>query len=107
MLTQREQARGKVMRAIALAIGVLAVLMLGYDRWRARSIETEEASTPPPAYVLGESLRKHPQFSCEGKTRCSQMHSCDEVKFYLEHCPGVEIDGDHDGMPCEDRLCGH
>jgi hypothetical protein len=25
--------------------------------------------------------------------------------FYLKHCPGVEIDGDHDGIPCEQQLC--
>lgn len=46
-------------------------------------------------------------FRCEGKTRCSQMTSCDEAKFYLKNCPGVKIDGDHDGIPCEDQLCGH
>jgi hypothetical protein len=94
------------MRAIAFAICVLALIMVGYDRWRARSMEAEVASAPPTA-VLGESLRKHPRFACEGKTHCSQMHSCDEAKFYLDHCPDVEIDGDHDGVPCEDQLCGH
>src|SRR5690348_10567414 len=26
-------------------------------------------------------------FSCEGKTRCRQMTSCAEAKFYLDHCP--------------------
>jgi hypothetical protein len=73
---------------------------------RSRSVEIAEASDPP-AHVLGESLRQHPQFTCEGKTRCSQMHSCEEATFYLAHCPGVEIDGDHDGVPCENQLCGH
>jgi hypothetical protein len=94
------------MRSIAFAVAVLAVLMVGYDRWRARSIETEEANAPP-AFVLGESLRTHQQFVCEGKTRCSQMHSCEEATFYLNHCPNVAIDGDNDGVPCEDQLCGH
>ncbi|PSV99582.1 cold shock domain-containing protein [Photobacterium lipolyticum] len=44
-------------------------------------------------------------FSCQGKTHCSQMTSCDEARFYLAKCPDVQIDGDHDGVPCESQLC--
>ena len=47
------------------------------------------------------------QFRCEGKTRCSQMTSCEEAKFYLNHCPGSVTGGDGDGRPCEDQWCGH
>ncbi len=93
-------------RAIALGIDVLGVFMVDYDRRRDRSIEAEEPNVPPPAYVLGESLRRHAQFSCEGKTRCSQMNSCDEAEFHPDHCPGVEIYGDHAGIPCGGPLCG-
>lgn len=45
-------------------------------------------------------------FECEGKTRCSHMTSCHEAKFYLAHCPNVKIDGDRDGVPCEQQWCG-
>lgn len=44
-------------------------------------------------------------FSCEGKTYCSQMKSCDEAKFYLANCPNVQIDGNNDGEPCEMQWC--
>jgi cold shock CspA family protein len=44
-------------------------------------------------------------FSCEGKTHCSHMISCDEAKYYLAHCPNVKIDGNNDGEPCERQLC--
>jgi cold shock CspA family protein len=44
-------------------------------------------------------------FQCEGKQHCSQMHSCDEAKFYLANCPDVVIDGELDGIPCEQQLC--
>jgi excalibur calcium-binding domain-containing protein len=47
------------------------------------------------------------QFRCEGKVYCSQMVSCAEATFYLQHCPGVRIDGDGDGIPCESQWCGH
>ncbi len=46
-------------------------------------------------------------FSCQGKTYCSQMLSCEEAQFYLAYCPSVKIDGDRDGIPCESQLCGH
>jgi cold shock CspA family protein len=47
------------------------------------------------------------QFQCQGKKYCSEMTSCEEATFYLKNCPGVEIDGDGDGIPCESQWCGH
>lgn len=29
------------------------------------------------------------------------MNSCSEAKLFLKHCPGMEMDGDGDGIPCE------
>lgn len=46
-------------------------------------------------------------YQCSGKTRCTEMNSCDEAKFYLSNCPGTIADGDGDGIPCEDQWCGH
>jgi cold shock CspA family protein len=46
------------------------------------------------------------QFQCQGKRYCSEMTSCEEATFYLKNCPGVEIDGDGDDIPCESQLCG-
>ena len=44
-------------------------------------------------------------YKCEGKRYCSEM-TCEEARFYVKNCPDVEIDGDGDGKPCEDK-CGH
>lgn len=44
-------------------------------------------------------------FKCDGRTHCSQMTSCKEAKFFLNSCPGVQMDGDGDGIPCEQQLC--
>lgn len=44
-------------------------------------------------------------FTCQGKTTCGQMVSCAEATFYLRNCPNVEIDGDGDGVPCENQWC--
>jgi len=46
-----------------------------------------------------------PPFVCDGRTHCSQMTSCDEAKFFLRNCPGPEMDGDDDGIPCEKQWC--
>lgn len=46
-------------------------------------------------------------FECAGKTRCTEMSSCNEAMYYLKHCPGTIADGDGDGIPCEDQWCGH
>ncbi|MCW5213722.1 excalibur calcium-binding domain-containing protein [Desulfobulbus sp. TB] len=45
------------------------------------------------------------RFSCQGKKHCSEMTSCAEAKFYLQNCPGVKIDGNNDGVPCERQWC--
>jgi hypothetical protein len=41
------------------------------------------------------------KFKCDGRIYCSQMTSCEEAKFFLENCPGVKMDGNRDGVPCE------
>ncbi|MCP4341422.1 MAG: hypothetical protein GY799_21705 [Desulfobulbaceae bacterium] len=45
-------------------------------------------------------------YTCRGKTHCSQMTSCEEARFYLRNCPGTKIDGDGNGVPCEKQWCG-
>lgn len=45
-------------------------------------------------------------FRCDGRTHCSQMTSCSEAKYFLAHCPGVKMDGDRNGIPCEQQWCG-
>ena len=44
-------------------------------------------------------------FRCDGRQHCSQMTSCAEAKFFLASCPGVKMDGDRDGTPCEQQWC--
>ena len=46
------------------------------------------------------------QFACDGRIHCSQMTSCAEATYFLRNCPGVKMDGDNDGIPCEQQWCG-
>ncbi len=41
------------------------------------------------------------QFKCDGRQHCSQMRSRAEAEFFLKNCPNTKMDGDYDGIPCE------
>lgn len=41
------------------------------------------------------------QFTCDGRQHCSQMTSRAEAEFFIKHCPDTKMDGDNDGIPCE------
>ena len=54
------------------------------------------AAAPEPARLSAR---------CDGRKRCSQMRSCEEATWFLKNCPGMEMDGDGDGVPCERQWC--
>ena len=65
------------------------------------------ANTSEPATRIADTSKPvQPQYRCDGRTRCSQMTSCDEARFFLKNCPGTQMDGDNDGIPCEQQWCG-
>jgi cold shock CspA family protein len=71
-----------------------------YNKYAIKSSFSKEASSLPKQT---ESLKNN--YSCQGKVYCSEMTSCEEATFYLHNCPGTEIDGDGDGIPCERQWC--
>ncbi len=66
---------------------------------------TEPAGTPEK--IAPATRAATSRYQCDGRTYCSQMTSCAEAKFFLANCPGVKMDGDRDGIPCEEQWCGH
>ena len=67
-------------------------------------LATEAGRTQPVASSSAQqSASAIPNFACDGRTHCSQMTSYEEASFFLSHCPGVKMDGDHDGIPCEQQ----
>src|SRR3954463_4916175 len=59
-----------------------------------------------PVTVADRPAPAAERFHCDGREHCSQMSSCEEATYFLRHCPNVKMDGDRDGIPCEE-LCGH
>jgi len=47
------------------------------------------------------------KYTCDSRKYCNQMHSCEEAKFFIRHCPNTRMDGDMDGIPCERQWCNH
>ena len=68
---------------------------------RAQSANERPQVAAAPIPLPGES------FKCDGRIHCSQMTSCPEAKYFLSRCPGVKMDGDRDGIPCEEQWCTH
>lgn len=60
------------------------------------------ASSPAPQAKPSVNTSR---FRCDGRTYCSQMTSCEEATFFINNCPGTKMDGNGDGIPCEQQWC--
>ena len=63
------------------------------------------AAAPAPAPVAVAPVPPVLNARCDGRKRCTQMRSCEEATWFLKNCPGMEMDGDGDGVPCERQWC--
>lgn len=106
---------------LLIAVAALAWQYMDNPAWQERfggsrattqSISFEDKSEPsdqilpaaqPPAAATPAATQRAVQ--CDGRKYCSQMHSCEEAKAFLRSCPGMEMDGDGDGVPCEKQWC--
>lgn len=94
--------------AFASAIVGLALLLMlacvGYV-WYSNPNTTLSASLYKIVSAR-DALRPHPEFQCKPeKSSCSKMASCAEALFHQERCGVTGMDGDRDGIPCEQQWC--
>ncbi len=110
----RHQPRRASERSESSSFGARFVALLlmaslgwyGYTRYSQRSEAlraTPQSAMSPTQNTTTEVSQ--PAFQCDGRKHCSQMSSCSEAKLYLKSCPGMEMDGDGDGIPCEQQWC--
>ncbi|XCN71827.1 MAG: excalibur calcium-binding domain-containing protein [Candidatus Electrothrix aestuarii] len=84
--------------------GTLAVFgVYLFEEKRVHPVRTRIQAVAPAKTTVKKQEKS--KYTCKGKIYCSQMTSCEEAKFYLKHCPGTKMDGDHDGIPCEKQWC--
>ena len=95
-----------------IIIAILAAIgWQGYAKYQARhvaSTETQSAYSDNDAKFTQQTRAEShfsSAFKCDGRTYCSQMTSCEEATFFLRNCPGVKMDGNNDGIPCEKQWC--
>jgi len=95
------------MKKILLGIVLGALALSAWQRVNHPESMTETANVEQPASLTVETITSPPSFHCDGRTRCTEMTSCEEATFFLQNCPGVKMDGGGDGVPCERQWCGH
>ena len=94
-------------------IALVIVALLGWQGYKHFS-----AQPAPPAALVEQPAPVSPNipaaapapaatrsFKCDGRIYCSQMTSCEEATYFLRSCPGVKMDGNNDGVPCEQQWC--
>lgn len=106
--TKRRSASVSRRPLIASVLSLLLVVAVGayaYTQYRNAAHRRQLAESPPiPASEQAAQTIPGP-YRCDGRTHCSQMTSCSEAKFFLNNCPGTTMDGNNDGVPCEQQWC--
>ena len=104
-LTSRRAGRSSAFLA-AFALGAL-LLALAYVAWVHLSHPNSTVSASVYKILFArEALRWNPRFQCTPeKSSCSAMTSCAEAFFHQEKCGVSVMDGDRDGIPCEQQWC--
>lgn len=94
-----------------LGLLVLTASVAGVGAWSVKQFaayrhRSELASQPAaPTAITPEKGTTATSFRCDGRTHCSQMSSCAEAKWFINHCPGTKMDGNNDGIPCQEQWC--
>ena len=101
--SRRSESHGKGRWLLIVLLGGLAVA--GYQKYLAPDAAYSAPSHVFSSHFKTESPASVTRFQCDGRTQCSQMNSCEEAKYFLKHCPGTQMDGDGDGIPCEQQWC--
>ena len=111
--TVRRARSGSPLRTIALLLLAVTCLAYAYKRLaKPAGFPPATASEPmkpapalrPPAAMAAPPAERA-AYRCDGRTYCSQMTSCAEANYFLKNCPGVKMDGNHDGVPCQQQWC--
>jgi cold shock CspA family protein len=88
-------------------VGLIVLLVIGYVGYVRISNPNSTVSASVYKIIFArDALRSHPEFQCRPeKNSCSKMTSCAEALFHQERCGIANMDGDHDGIPCEQQWC--
>jgi hypothetical protein len=89
---------------LLLFVGVVLVVNRMRSRFSQPAMSARSSGTTPATrlrHLLPDRNDAAHRFRCDGRVYCSQMTSRAEAVYFIRHCPGTKMDGDHDGIPCE------
>jgi len=82
---------------------IILMALLVYGGW-----ELYQSQVSAPVIELNGDVTTQParsssssKYRCDGRQYCSQMNSRAEAVFFTRNCPNAKMDGDGDGVPCE------
>lgn len=108
-LPQGSRRSGSDARSTRPAGAVLAVLALvaiaayGYSSFISPALDARSVQATPDPRTAAPAPST--TFRCDGRRMCSQMRSCEEARYFHQHCPDTSMDGNNDGEPCERQWC--
>ncbi len=100
----KDNSTGFFGKLISVAL-VCALLWFGYSQYASRAATYASVLPAPPASLSSTKLPVPSDFKCDGRNMCSQMTSCREATLFTQNCPGMKMDGNGDGVPCEQQWC--
>ncbi len=86
---------------LSVPIMLLSKCVMPFSNNNDTSLSHNSEQAIPEASNFQGSTVNEPSYRCDGRTHCSQMNSYEEALFFLKNCPGTQMDGDGDGIPCE------
>lgn len=90
---------------IVTTLAIVLIAVFAYQRLNISpdSKPIQHMQTKPNITLSDKTISssRSTQFTCDGRQHCSQMTSRAEAEFFTLQCPNTKMDGDRDGIPCE------
>jgi hypothetical protein len=94
------------MKNLMVLLILSALAWYGYGKYKGLSSHVEAPNVASmAAEVQPPTAAPAARFTCDGRTHCSHMRSCEEATYFIQRCPNTKMDGDGDGVPCERQWC--
>ena len=94
--TQDKKSRFMTYVGLLIIIGLAYAVYNKYQDWQNSRVQPVVEVQP-----IAEETQIQQNFSCDGRQHCLQMNSYEEALYFVRNCPNTKMDGDGDGIPCE------
>lgn len=88
---------------MVIGIAAFAFQRLGLAPSNKPTQQTPNILRPNNSLLESTFSNTDSKFSCDGRQHCSQMTSRAEAVYFINYCPNTKMDGDRDGIPCENN----